>query len=180
MNERPTLFQWDGEATSLRARLAYDLKAGIFTWQAKPSGTKDAARWNSRYAGKPAGSPNRDGYINIKIDGRLHPAHRLAWLYVHGHWPVLEIDHRNGIRADNRLQNLREATRTEQMHNLRRPTTNTSGFKGVSLYQGKRWRAYIHLNGKPKHLGYFLTAELAHAAYCKAALAARGEFARLS
>ena len=156
----------------LTSLLAYDQTTGHFAWRVATNGRVKV--------GQRAGSPNRDGYIQIKIDRRLYGAHRLAWFYVYGAWPVEEIDHRNGRRADNSLSNLREATRAQQMANLKRPRTNTSGFKGVSFHKKRRrWRAYIAVDGRPRHLGYFDTAEAAHAAYAAAAAEQFGEFARV-
>lgn len=176
----PLAFTWDGEAESLRLRLLYDPETGLFTWRPRPCWAKDSLRWNKRYAGTTAGSPNKDGYVHIKIDGRLYGAHRLAWLIVHGTLSAAEIDHRNGDRADNRISNLREATRRQQMHNLKRPATNTSGFKGASFHKrAGRWAANIHHGGRARHLGYFDTVEAAHAAYVQAAVSLRGEFARV-
>lgn len=156
----------------LREALHYDPETGVFTWRVANNGRIKI--------GQRAGSPNKEGYIQIKIDRRLYGAHRLAWFYVHGAWPKEEIDHRRGIRGDNRIGELREATHFQQMANSKRPCTNTSGFKGVSFYKRKhRWRAYIAVGGKPKHLGYFDTAEEAHEAYAETATAQFGEFARV-
>lgn len=158
-------------SAQLHDLLDYEPITGKFRWKVATNGRVRI--------GQLAGSPNRDGYIQIKINRRLYGAHRLAWFYVNGRWPNAEIDHRNGNIADNSIANLREATRGQQMANLKRPRTNTSGFKGVSFYKRqRRWRAYIATDGKPKHLGYFDTAEEAHAAYAKAAVAQFGEFAR--
>lgn len=164
----------------LMSMLAYDPATGIFVWRQKIGAGREINRWNTRHAGRRAGSPNRDGYIQINIRKTQYGAHRLAWLYVNKEWPRLEIDHRNGDKADNRIANLREADRFQQMQNVKAPATNTSGFKGVSLHQKtKRWRATANFNGKPKHLGYFATREEAYQAYLDA-IAARGEFARAS
>jgi len=158
---------------NLRQLLRYDPLTGLFVWLVRPNGRVPA--------GRIAGSPNKDGYIQIKIKGRLFGAHRLAWMHVHGGWPAEEVDHKNGKRSDNRIDNLRIATRVDQMANLSVPKSNTSGFKGVSRDKtGRRWRANIIIGGKQKHLGIFDTPELAHEAYAAAAISKSGEFARLS
>ena len=163
----------------VKKRLQYDEATGSFIWRSRQVLRRDDKRWNTRYAGQVAGSPNRDGYIQIKIDRRLYGAHRLAWLFCHDEWPSLEVDHRNGNRADNRIANLRLATRTQQMANLKRPITNTSGLKGASFNKKLgRWSSYIQDGGKCRHLGYFHSAADAHKAYCAAADALHGEFAR--
>ena len=86
-------------------------------------------------------------------------------------------DHINCNGLDNRRANLRAATSRQNGYNQRRPTTNTTGFKGVCFYSG-RFRAHIIIDGRNKHLGGFFTAEDAYAAYCKAAQETRGEFMR--
>lgn len=143
----------------LKELLSYDQGTGIFIWSTKKS--------KRIKIGDIAGCKNPDGYIYIRVDGKGYFAHRLAWLYVYEKMPEKEIDHINEIRDDNRMCNLRLANHQENGQNQSNPRThNTSGFLGVSWHKcGKKWRAYITLNGKIKHLGYFNTAEEAHAAY---------------
>lgn len=108
------------------------------------------------------------GYLCVWYKGKLHLAHRLAYFYMNGEWPQFEVDHVNGERADNRWVNLRAATRAEQMQNLAPMKHNTSGYPGVGQDPNGRWRAYITVDGKRKHLGYHDTAEQAYAAYVTA------------
>lgn len=113
--------------------------------------------WNTRYAGAEAFvSPDMQGYLQGRVNGRRYQAHRVIWLLAWGVWPDGEIDHVNGIRSDNRLSNLREASHAENQRNQKMPSTNTSGVVGVCwhLATGK-WRAQIRKNGVTKHLGYF-------------------------
>ncbi len=158
-------------AERLRQVLDYDKATGTFMWLKGIS--------NRAPAGKEAGCRcRRSGYILIGIDGRLYPAHRLAWMFVHGVMPD-EIDHRDGDRANNKIQNLRSCTHAENQKNVPRPSHNTSGFKGVHFHpQTGKWRARIKSDGKHKSLGLHQTPEAAHAAYCAAATAMHGEFAR--
>lgn len=161
------------ELTAERARelLHYDRETGIFTW---------ALSRGSISAGSRAGNADASGYIRIRIDRVLHHAHRIAWLIVHGAFPAVEIDHRNGIRSDNRIVNLREATRTQQLWNKAIQSNNRSGFKGVTFYQRDSvWVATIAYGGRSHHLGRFPTAEIAHAAYAERARRVFGEFARI-
>jgi hypothetical protein len=157
-------------AERLRELLAYDPETGEFTNRGR--------RGNTGRAGKAAGSRNSRGYVTVSIGGYNYLAHRLAWIYVTGTWPVAEIDHINGDGADNRFANLREATRGENARNRARQN-NTSGFKGV-VGRGTRWEAKIYYDGREIYLGTFATPEEAHAAYAKAALEHHGEFARMT
>jgi hypothetical protein len=101
-------------------------------------------------------SLNQDGYIRFQLDKKFYFAHTLAWLYMTGKMPTLEIDHKNRIKTDNTFNNLREATRSEQCQNKDLPINSTSGFKGVSWKKAQnRWFAHIKLKGKKYHLGYY-------------------------
>lgn len=112
-------------------------------------------------------------YFLVLIEDEIHLVHRLIWLIHYGKLPFDQIDHINGNRTDNRIQNLREATNQENSFN--KPTSGTSGFKGV-YRQNNRWRAKIMLDGKSIHLGYFDSAEEAAEAYNKKAKEIHGEF----
>lgn len=125
-----------------------------------------------------AGCLRPNGYRTIAVDREVNLAHRLAWLLVYGEWPDGDLDHINGERDDNRIVNLRLATRAQNNMNARRPCSNTSGYKGASFCRGK-WDARIGIDGKDVYLGSFDTPEEAHAAYANAASKVFGEFARL-
>jgi hypothetical protein len=133
----------------------------------------------SNAVGNKAGTMS-NGYLVIRIDYILYRAHRLAWLYVHGAFPQNEIDHINLDRTDNRICNLRTATRLENCGN--QPSRSECGLKGVTYCRDhgrrKRWQAQITVNYKPINLGRFHTKEEAHAAYCTAAQKIFGNFAR--
>ena len=140
--------------------------------------TNVIARSPRMIVGSIAGGIRKNGYYRIAIDGKRYYAHRLAWLYVHGVWPADEIDHINGNRSDNRIENLRAADRRQNLGNQRRLSRNTSGYKGVSWCKARNlWVANIQKNGKLKHLGRFPSAEAAHQAYSSAAKEYFGEFA---
>jgi hypothetical protein len=129
-------------------------------------------RWNIRAAqhvkaGDVAGSPNGRGYTQIKLRGRSYPAHRLAFLYMTGAWPEADVDHINGVRSDNRWENLRPATNAENAQNAKRRKDNTSGLAGVTR-RGRRWRAQINAGGVRHNLGHHDTAEQAYAAHAEA------------
>lgn len=153
-----------------RRILSYDQETGSITW---------VARNNRRKAGERAGRPSVRGCIVITLHKRSYYAHRIAWLMVYGIWPDGIIDHINGDPADNRIANLRIASKAQNSHNRGRQKNNRSGFKGVCWHKrNKTWQASIVTCGKRKHLGRFDSAEEASAAYEAAALELHGEFAR--
>lgn len=157
-------------AECLRSLLSYEATTGNFVWLRKRGRAE---------VGSIAGGIEPDGYRFIRINGRKYCAHRLAWLFVNGEWPDNEIDHINGLRSDNRIANLRQATRSQNGANTKLPTTNSVGLKGVCFHKrNRRFQATIGLNGAKKHIGYFATANEAHAAYKAAAEMIYGDYAR--
>jgi hypothetical protein len=145
-------------AAELRKNFHFDPEIGVFTRILASGGVKagDIAR------------PGSDGYVRIRLLGKTYKAHRLAWLWVHGCMPNGDIDHINGVKADNRITNLREASRAVNTANIFGPqVNNTSGHLGVTRYKLK-WRAQISVNGKMKYIGLFATPEDAHRAYLAA------------
>lgn len=134
-----------------------------------------------RKAGDRLGYADKLGYVKIAINGKWLLAHRVAWAIANGGaWPDGEIDHINGNPSDNRIANLRVATRGQNVVNGKFNTLNTSGFRGVSrVYRkrfGVRFQATLKRNGVNHYLGIFDTAEEAHAAYVAAAVKSSGEF----
>ena len=128
----------------LKSLLAYDPETGVFT------------RLTGRRAGRMTGTTRSYGYAKITISTKMYSAHRLAWLYVHGYFPVCQIDHINHIRDDNRIANLRLATSAQNHQNRRRITKSASGFLGVTWHKrDASWQAHIETNGRSRHLGYF-------------------------
>ena len=120
---------------------------------------------------KNAGSTNANGYVYISVNCKKYLAHRLAFLYVTGSFPVDFVDHVNGNRADNRWENLRDVTHSQNMQNVGRAQINNTsgGFLGVSFRKRfQRYEAEITVNGKSKYLGRFKTAEDAHKVYMDA------------
>jgi HNH endonuclease len=145
----------------VRELLDYDPETGVFTWR---FGRRKAKK------GAIAGSYTADGYQRICVDRGRYLAHRLAWLITYGVLPPDETDHINGIRDDNRMANLRLATKTLNMENMRRPRIdNTTGILGVSWNKrAKKFRSLIRFAGKNLHLGYFTDPAEAHQAYLTA------------
>lgn len=154
-------------AERLRELLDYDPETGLFRWR-KRIGTRCANGW---FAGCPS-----LGYRLIRIEGSLHKAHRLAWLHVHGELPEF-MDHRNGDRQDNRLVNLRPATRRQNQQNQKTRADNTTGAKGVHRKRSK-FVATIQVNYRTIRLGVYPTVDEASAAYRQAAALHFGEFVR--
>jgi len=152
------------DGKSLRSMLDYDPDTGIFRWRMQPSRNVNA--------GAVAGSVKYLGYISIRVNRTDFMAHRLAWLYTHGVMPTHDIDHINGDKTDNRIRNLRDVSRSVNLQNQTCPRMdNTSGYLGVSFRKDtKRWCAQIKVNRRKQHLGYFKSAEAAHAAYLAAKL----------
>jgi HNH endonuclease/AP2 domain len=153
----------------LRELLDYNKETGEFRWRKRMN--------HSAKAGDVAGTLHPDGYRMIRIKGRDYRAHHLAWLYTVGRWCSRLIDHRDGDPSNNRWNNLRRATASQNGANARRRSNNSSGFKGVSRHRS-RWRASIRKNRRTHHLGIFSTPEAAHAAYVAGARRLFGEFAR--
>lgn len=144
----------------LRAMLRYDPQIGEFVWLVKPS--------KRLPSGAIAGGLNAEGYRVIRLCGRLYKAHRLAWLYVHGEWPAMCIDHINGVRDDNRIANLRCVTHGENMQNQRRAhANNKTGKLGVAP-DGIKFLSRIRVGGRSQFVGSFATAEEASTAYIAA------------
>jgi hypothetical protein len=109
-------------------------------------------------------------YVTIYAGGKRYVAQRLAWLYVHGQWPDDDLDHINRIKTDNRIANLRQVTRSQNMQNVLLHQHNTSGHKGVSwAEQLKKWRVYLYVQYKQIHIGVFANFDDAVAAYHVAA-----------
>lgn len=152
-------------ATFARLLLQYDPQTGEMLWRTRSptlfsdgghSAEHICAKWNSRFAGKAAGTLRRDGYIGITINRRRYQAHRLAWLMHYGAWPTHEIDHIDGARSNNRLANLRAATHAENCQNIPVRKTNTTGFHGVYFDKSRsRFAAEIHVGGRKLFLGRF-------------------------
>lgn len=156
----------------LKELLHYDPESGVFTWLHTRSVV---------WAGDIAGTLKNDGYIVISIDGVRYGAHRLAFLYMTGSMPDVEVDHKNCVKADNRWVNLRLASRSENCLNRGMLGHNKSGHKGVSWNSNKRrWIARAQINGKPIHIGAFKSLEEAAKAYEVFAISRYGDFAHMS
>jgi len=144
--------------SELKELLDYNPETGIFVW-------KTHLKQSNKYEGDSAGCLSGGGYIAIQIKGVRHYGHRLAWLYVYGKFPDKELDHINRDKADNRISNLREVTRSENMQNVGLRKDNTSGESNISYRKDRnKYRAFVTENNKYKSLGHFETIEEAKTA----------------
>lgn len=154
----------------LKSMLEYSPESGLFIW------IKNKGRGEN---GSIAGYKEAKGYIQIKINQVGYKAHRLAWLYMTGDFPILQIDHINRIKDDNRWENLRLATPSENQRNKIMPS-GISGFRGVVQHCNK-WRAQIKDGyGRQKIIGLFDDKKDAAIAYDKEAKILHGDFAVLN
>ena len=154
--------------------LKYDPETGKLYWLERPVEMFPSARvantWNSRFSGKEAFTAiDARGYVIGNILNKSHSGHRVCWLLHTGRWPEKNIDHINGNRADNRIENLRDVTRSQNQRNQTRRATNKSGFGGVFWdNRSQRWHAKIKIGGKDKYLGSFIDKDEAIAVRIKA------------
>ncbi|MGJ4857070.1 HNH endonuclease [Labrys sp. La1] len=150
----------------VRSVLQYDPDTGVFF---------------SLKTKKNIGATDGIGYQRFKIGGKLYRLHRLAWVIIYGEWPAGDVDHINGNTFDNRICNLRVATRALNIANSKLSKKNTSGYKGVSYSKSRnKWQSYITVARKHIFLGNYDCPTKAHAAYFEAAKRYFGEFARAS
>ena len=146
----------------LREYLDYNPLSGKLHWR-KAKGYKILP-------GMEVGGVNTIGYVQMGFDGMKLLAHRVIWLMVYGEL-IPDIDHKDGDKSNNRIDNLRSATRVQQNGNSTLAKHNTSGHKGVSFRKDrKKWRAFISINDKFVHLGYFDNQSDAIKRYSEAAI----------
>jgi len=135
----------------------YDAESGMLLW--RNGNGRNVKPWQE------AKAPNGRGYYTVKINGTSYSVHRLIWLYVHGNFPDKYIDHKNRVRNDNRLCNLRDVNTTDNAQNISLPSHNKSGHIGVSWIKSHNcWTVYVKVNKKNKWLGYYKNLDDAVAA----------------
>lgn len=150
----------------LHKMLRYDPDTGALYWRVAPC--------RSVKAGDEAGSAFK-GYRRVRVGGRQILNHRVIWAMNKGYWPTAPIDHHDLNRSNNRIENLREATTSQNRLNCPVPKNSRSGFKGVKPH-GKRWVARIPDKGKTRHIGTFATPEEAARAYDRECRLLHGDF----
>ena len=140
-----------------RSLFYYDDNTGDLYWQERPVTmfkTKHSQNsWNTKYKNTKIKTIDGKGYLCANVQGKRYLAHRIIWLYVYGEWPNI-IDHKNGIKTDNKISNLRNVDSHQNHLNVKKSCKNTSGTTGV-YYNKKRglWCAQIKFKGKTTHLG---------------------------
>lgn len=166
----------------LRECFAYNPDSGALVWLRRPvTHFRNAGlmkRWNTRYSGKEAGSTTPIGYRIIGINDHTYNAHRIVWMLVYGTWPAEDIDHVNRDRSDNRITNLRLASRSENNYNSGLRKNNSSGVKGVSWNNLRgMWSVNVNAKGKNVFRGLFHDKEEAIAVCRDARKKIHGQFA---
>ena len=146
-------------STQVHDTLRYDQKTGNFFWLVNKGKGK---------SGNIAGTTNADGYVIIRIGGKRYMAHRVAWFLVKGKMPDGDIDHINGVRNDNRIENLRDVSRAVNLQNQKKSRIKNK-YIGVTWDKAtKKWKSQITVNYKHINIGRFNTEEEAYAAYLTA------------
>ena len=137
----------------LRQRLTYEPETGRLIWRYSET---MSTRWNSRWTNVPAGRLSTCGDSQISIYGTRYPAHRIIWAMNYSIWPTEEIDHIDGDRLNNRLENLRNVSRVENSRNMALRVDSTSGATGVCWDKSRaKWVSQIRINGIRINLGRF-------------------------
>lgn len=158
----------------LQQKFNYDPNTGAVSYRFK----------SGKYpAGAEAGSLSDDGYRVLKVPyaGRRTQiaCHIIAWALSYGEYPVGDVDHRDTIRTNNRLSNLRSSTRSQNLANRNKKGDLPKGVTLVKKRKSKPFQAQISVNNKKKFLGYFENPAEAHLVYLAAAEVAFGEFVRV-
>ena len=155
----------------VRDILHYNPETGSITW-------KNREKWLN---GKEAGYASEEGYIRIMCRGVTMRAHRIAWYLYNGEEPLEQIDHINGCTSDNRICNLRLASRDQNSWNKKLQKNNSSGIKGITFNKARnKWMARIAANKKTYYLGYFIELKEAAIAVSKVRKKLHGEFANFA
>lgn len=155
----------------LRSLLVYDPGTGSMSWKTNRRGGRGIK------AGDKVSGIDRAGYGTVVLDGVRYRTHRLAFFWMTGRWPDPEVDHENRVKNDNRWDNLREATSSQNKMN-KRSGGGKFGKRGVSR-NGRKYKAVIGIDGGYVHLGTYSSPAEAHAAYARASVELHGEFGRM-
>ena len=149
----------------LRKLVRYDPETGELFWRKRDASEyahckdprHDANAFNRKWAGKLIGYSNGKGYLTINLRGQPMAAHRVAWAVHYGHWPKDHIDHINGKRDDNRIENLRDVTCAENLRNRAYRPRGVSGVVGVYPTRNGKWQARLYLKDRAPCFGNYDT-----------------------
>jgi hypothetical protein len=148
----------------------FTYKDGNFYWRHSPA--------HNIKAGSIAGHIQTNGYIAIKINRKVYKAHRLIFLMFHG-WMPAQVDHKDTNPSNNRIENLRSVTLSENSYNAKKRADNKSGVKGVYWHkEGKKWSVQVTVNKERKFFGLFDNLELADLVAQEARNMYHGPYAR--
>ena len=144
----------------LNQTLKYNPKTGSLTWRKRtdrfPAPITSIKIFNSKFANKPIYEEVHKGYRRIRLFNKSYKSHRVAWAIHHGDWPADQIDHINGVRSDNRIENLRAVDQIENSRNTKIPATNMSGVIGINWDKlSWRWVVSIGVDSKTFYIGSF-------------------------
>ncbi len=154
-------------------RHVFDYSDGHLFW-------RNPSKYKPEIIGDKAESVDGKGYIRVGLNGRRYAAHRIIFLYHKGYLPT-HIDHMNGNKKDNRIDNLRASDNETNSYNAKLSKANTSGVKGVSWDKNtSSWCVQIHYKGKRAVYKFFKDFDLAKECACRERLRLHGEFARFS
>lgn len=160
----------------LREALHYDPVTGLIMWKINRVAGQYGKTFNRRI-GDFALRKDEEGYFAFALDGKKIKVHRAGWALHYGEWPTIGVDHKNCIRTDNRIENLRLANDHQNGANRSLMSNNTSGRKGVSWdKRSNRWKAAITVRGRKIYLGSHVELDDAYAAYVAASKHHFGEF----
>lgn len=156
----------------LKLNYSYDEKTGVFTRLVSNNHRYKIGQITS-------GTMNGHGYLKLTINKKSYLCHRLAWLYKYGHWPNNHLDHINGIKTDNRICNLREATIQQNNFNKKVRIDNKLQAKGIYLIEKtNKYCVRGTIDGKRLHIGHFDNIDDAKKAYENFSKKYHGEFGR--
>jgi DUF971 family protein len=163
--------------------LSYDPDSGVLQWKFRPSHHFKEDRMfksqNSRHAYSAISTKNHYGYFVLSINGTKYFAHRIIYKMMSGKEPSNFIDHIDNVKSNNKWDNLRVATHSQNEQNRPVDKDNVSGYKGVTFHKKKKCKRYsarIAIDGTSHYLGIYTTPEEAHEAYKYASLKYHGDY----
>lgn len=161
-------------AERVREVFDYNPETGLLFWK--------VSLGDKCVVGQPTSQrPSKIGYLRVRLDGVLYYAHQLIWLHYYGVWPTPQVDHKNTVRHENWVANLRLSTHSQNMMNRRVNSNNKTGIKGVCWdLKAKKFIAQIQKDGERFRIGYFDKKEDAGTAYAAESDRLFGKFARVA